>query len=130
MPNPKTPLAKARLTGADRNHPSRFRNRTELDGGGAVGPAPDYLSDDAKRFWDTFVSELPWLTKADRALLASASLLRAQVIASQGEVTGALIREYRSHLGALGSGPVARQRVSQVPDEDQDDPFSVFGGPQ
>lgn len=126
----RTPLAKAKLTGADRKHPDRFRGRTEPNGGGPVGDPPSYLAADAKRFWRIFAAELPWLQKPDRALLASAAILRARLIAEEGGATGALVREYRSTLACLGATPTNRQRVSVPHELDQDDPFAAFGAAQ
>ncbi|TGN58596.1 hypothetical protein E4L95_12360 [Paracoccus liaowanqingii] len=118
------------MTGADRKHPDRYRNRSEPDGGGPVGDPPSCLDADAKRFWRIFAPELPWLQKSDRAILASASMLRARVLGSAGDVNGALVREYRSTLGCLGATPTNRQRVSMPSETDQDDPFSAFDGPR
>mgnify|MGYP007030532123 CR=1 FL=1 len=124
----RTPLSKAKLTGADRNHPERFRGRSEPDGGGPVGDPPSYLPPDAKRFWRIFATELPWLQKSDRAILASAAMLRARVLGSAGDVNGALVREYRTHLACLGATPTNRQRVSMPSEPDQNDPWAAFAG--
>lgn len=124
----RTPLAKAKLTGADRKHPDRYRGRSEPDGGGPVGAPPSYLDADAKRFWRIFTGELPWLQKSDRAILASASILRAQVIAASNGATGALVREYRSTLACLGATPTGRQRISMPSEPDQNDPWAAFAG--
>jgi hypothetical protein len=44
-----------------------------------------------------------------------------------GEISVALFREYRAHLGCLGATPVDRDRIHWRPaEEDDDDPFGVF----
>ncbi|MFC3839220.1 hypothetical protein [Paracoccus rhizosphaerae] len=126
----RTPLAKAKLTGADRKHPDRYRDRREPSGGGPVGDPPCYLDAEAKRFWRIFAAELPWLQFSDRAILTSASILRARMIAAADGATGALVREYRSTLSSLGATPASRQRVSLPSERDGDDPWAFLEGKQ
>lgn len=127
MARQKNPLSKARLTGADRKDPQRYRYRTEPDRGGPIGDAPSYLPPDAKRAWEQFRKELPWLQKSDRGILGIVSLLRARVVMSGEPPTSAMIRELRSGLSSLGATPVSRQAV-HVPDDSNDDPYGFLDG--
>lgn len=108
MSRPRTPLAKARLTGADRKNPQRYRNRSEPDDGGPIGDPPAYLPTDARRLWHAFADELPWLRRADRAILESISLLRARVMLRE-DVSFAHMRELRCGLGVLAATPTSRK---------------------
>ena len=130
MPRSRTPLAKARLTGADRNHPERFRGRSEpLLSGRGVGDPPSHLSKSAQAAWRAFVGELGWLVHEDRAALEAASIARAQVseMAGRGEpVTGAALAAYRSLLASLGGTPTDRSRVVAPKGDEDPDPFAAF----
>ncbi|SHJ19503.1 hypothetical protein SAMN05444000_1064 [Shimia gijangensis] len=125
MPRPKTPLAKAKLTGAYSKHPERYRDIQEPEGLTALGEPPAYLSEPEKMAWATFADELPWLVSSDRALLESACRLRAG-IQGGGDVTAAHIRELRMHLTALGGTPTSRHSVQIPEDEDENDPWAQF----
>ena len=125
MPNHRTPSGKAKLTGADKNHPERFRDRNEPDGGPPIGDPPDCLSGEALKAWERFRAELPWLVESDRAILTSACLLRGVIDADAAKVTVSHFREYRQTLGCLGATPTSRSHVDQE-GEDDDDPFAQF----
>lgn len=130
MARMKTPLAKARLTGADKKNPQRYRNRSEPDGGGPVGDPPAYLTADARKVWELFKLELPWLKRSDRAALESISTLRARVMMGGEPPTAAMVRELRASLSSLGATPVARQAIKWQPDTDEDDPFEFLDRPK
>ncbi|MFT4013724.1 MAG: hypothetical protein QM682_10025 [Paracoccus sp. (in: a-proteobacteria)] len=63
-----------------------------------MGDPPAYLPADARRLWRSFVDELPWLRRSDRALLESLSLLRARVMLGE-DASFAHMRELRCELG-------------------------------
>jgi hypothetical protein len=126
MPRPRTPLAKARLTGADRKDPSRFAARAEpaLSGRG-IGLAPEYLSPSGRKAWATFTDELPWLMHEDRAILEVAATLRGRIADEPATASAALLGQYRLFLAALGATPVDRSKVGYRAPED-DDPFAFL----
>ncbi|WP_170332465.1 hypothetical protein [Ruegeria arenilitoris] len=127
MPRNRTPIAKAKMTGADKKHPERFGTRTEPDGGGPLGNPPEYFNDDHRKFWFKFQAELPWLVRSDRAMLEVTCITRAQIEAGGENVTAALMREHRQQLSSLGATPVTRSNVVLPPaDRDEDDPFAQF----
>lgn len=127
MARQKTPLAKARLTGAAAKNPQRYRGRSEPEAGAPVGNPPAYLSAEEKAFWRQFCDELLWLRISDRAILAATCILRNRLHKDPNPTIAAL-REFRAHLGALGATPVDRQRVQWNPPEDDDpnDPLNKF----
>lgn len=130
MARQKNPLAKARLTGADRKDPQRYRHRSEPDGGGPVGDPPDYLTEDAQKVWRLFQMELPWLKRSDRAALECISTLRARIMMGGEPPTSAMIRELRASLSSLGATPVSRQNVGHVEGDNMPDPFAFLDGPE
>lgn len=125
MPRPKTPIAKAKLTGAYDKHPERYRGRNEPQGLGELGDPPEYLSEPEKAAWIAFADELPWLVVSDRALLESACKLRA-LIRQPDDVTAALMRELRLHVSALGGCPTNRSNISMPEEQSGDNPFNKF----
>ena len=131
MPRPRTPLAKAKLTGADRQNPKRFASRGDPAASGRdIGGAPAYLPASAQRAWATFTDELPWLQHEDRAALEIAATMRARIHDDPANVPAALFGQYRLALSALGATPVDRSKVNHTPPDDDDaDPFGFLDSP-
>ena len=129
MPRPRTPLAKARLTGAAAKHPERYKARSEpASSGRGIGKPPAYLPASACNAWATFADELPWLTFEDRAALEAASLMRGRIADDPAGATAALFGQYRLALASLGATPVDRSKVAQPAPDDADDPFAFLDG--
>ena len=121
MPAPSSPVAKAKVTGAARLNPKRHAKRKE-PASGALGGAPLHLDKFAKRAWERFRAELPWLTAADKALLEIASVVRGRLLA--GEVPGTTaLSMYQSVLSKLGATPTDRSKVNQPDEEEESDEF-------
>ncbi len=130
MPRPRTPLAKARLTGAAAKHPERYRARSEpASSGRGIGKPPAYLPESARKAWATFADELPWLTFEDRAALEAASLMRGRIADDPAGVTAALFGQYRLALASLGGTPVDRTKITQPAPDDDSDPFAFLDTP-
>lgn len=128
MPRPRTPLAKAALTGADKHDPQRFRPRKEpLKTGRKIGKPPVYLSDMAQKAWAVFVDELPWLTFEDRGALEIVSLMRAEIMSGNtADLPASFFGNYRMALSSLGATPVDRTKVYQPPADEEGDEFDRF----
>lgn len=131
MPTPKTPLAKAQLTGAASKNPQRFRDRAEPPTSGeAVGDPPAYLKTNAKAAWKEMAASLGWLIREDRAALELASVALGQVrdFVRAGEpVPASLLAASNTALGKLGANPSDRAKVATAPDDDDpDDPWAQF----
>lgn len=56
MPAQRKPTAVLEASGAFQNHPARRRG-SEPDSGRGVGPAPDWLDEDARQEWDEIVAD-------------------------------------------------------------------------
>ncbi len=128
MARNRTPLAKAKMTGAIKTHPERFKDRTEPDGGGPLGNPPEYFNAAQRKIWNKFLGELLWLERADRALVELACITRAQIETGGANVTAALMREHRQQLSSLGATPVTRSNVVQPADQEEANPFEQFMG--
>lgn len=120
----RTPLSKARLTGADRKHPDRYRGRSEPAlSGKPIGDPPPYLDANATKAWHLLAAELAWLVREDRALVEAASCQRAKLMFRPSELTLADLRAYRGALASLGATPVDRGKIAATGNETPDDPF-------
>lgn len=132
MPNPQTPLAKAKLTGADAKNPQRFRGRSEpKTSNEPVGNPPGYFDKEAKAVWKEFVANLGWLEREDRAALEGACVAVAQVrrMYADGGVTASMLAAMNTAIGKLGASPTDKGKVFQGQDgDDPDDPFADFDG--
>lgn len=132
MARPRTPTAKAALTGADKINPGRFKPRSEPRASGRdLGQPPDYLPDTARKAWATFADELPWLTYEDRGAVEIVALMRAHIMDGlTADLPASFFGNYRMALSSLGATPVDRTKVHQPTREEEDDPFAGFGRAQ
>lgn len=123
MANPRTPVAKAKVSGADVKNPGRHKERADPKVA-LLGNAPGHLPPSATRAWAMFKNELPWLAASDGALLEIAARVRGELM--DGEDVGVTkLSMYQSVLSKLGASPVDRSRVT-IGDEEQDDPESRY----
>ena len=132
MARPRTPTAKAALTGADKINPGRFKPRSEPKVSGRdLGRPPAYLPATAKKAWATFADELPWLTHEDRGAVEIVSLMRAHIMDGlTADLPASFFGNYRMALSSLGATPVDRSKVHQPSHDEDDDPFAGFGRAQ
>ena len=130
MPNPKTPLSKAVLTGAAAKNPQRFRDRSEpKTSGQPIGKAPKHLGKTASTVWRELAGDLGWLEREDRVALELTSVALGQVrdcLALGEPVTASLLAAANTALGKLGACPADRSKVQVAPAEDDFDPFAAF----
>lgn len=134
MPRPRTSEAKARLTGADKVNPERFRERREPKASGKpVGSPPAHLNATAKAVWKEMASSLGWLQDEDRHALecAATAIGQMRTMVKNGDpVTAAILAAVNTSIGKLGASPTDRSKVFS-PEEppEEDDPFSAFDTP-
>lgn len=124
MARPRTPLAKAQLTGAAAHDPQRFRDRSEPDQE-PLGPPPSYLSRAAKKAWKEFAKEWPWVGYSDRKALAVICMLWEVI--ERGDAGVNEFKEFRLQVSAFGGNPTAKTKVYQPKPDNDDDPFAKFG---
>src|SRR3954465_9198772 len=123
MPRPPTPREKARITGADRNHPSRFARRSAPHTA-PLGEPPNWMNHGQRVAWDQFRREIPWLMESDRALVEIASYLRARLMSGE-EVGVSALNQLRMCAAQMGATPADRSKVT-LADEPDDDPADRF----
>lgn len=123
MANPRTPVGKARVTGADMSHPGRHKSRKEPKGSGLGKPSP-FLDEFGVKAWEGFKQELPWLAESDRALVEIASSVRGRLLAGE-DVGVTALSMLQSILSKMGGSPADRSKVS-VDDGEEEDPAESY----
>jgi len=123
MPRPRTPKAKAEITGALKNHPGRFAHRSEPSSP-PLGEASSWMVPNQIAAWNSFRHELPWLMESDRALVEIASVIRGRLIAGEDVSIGAL-GVMRLVCGMLGGSPSSRSKVD-FEEPEPGDPTDIY----
>ena len=127
MPRPKMSLAEARLRGADRKNPSRFRGRHDQPKGDPIGEAPEGLNAAQRTAWNEFVEAWPWVAKSDRAALELLCIVAARVRHPNEETRTSLLSTYRQLVAAFGGSPTSRNRIDwRGEEDDRPNPFEEF----
>ena len=120
MAMPRTPRAKAAVSGADKKNPQRFRKRNEPKANGPLGDPPEWMGGEQRVVWRDFQRELPWLNESHRALMEIACTVRARLAAGE-DVGVQALNLLRQCLGQMGATPSDASKVS-IPDDGDKDP--------
>jgi hypothetical protein len=123
MPNPRTPSAKAEVTGAAVAHPGRHKARAEPKSQG-LGKPSGFLDQFGKQAWEGFKQELPWLAESDRAMVEIASSVRGRLLSGE-DVGITALSMLQSILSKMGASPADRSKV-MVPDDEESDPTDAY----
>lgn len=123
MAMPRTPKAKADVTGQSGKNPQRFRSRKDPKAND-LGLPPSWMPADQKTVWLQFAHELPWLNGSHRALLEIAVGIRARLVAGQ-DVGVQALNLLRQCLGQMGATPADATKVV-LPETDDEDPDEAF----
>jgi hypothetical protein len=107
LPRPRTPLAKAKATGQDIIHSTRFANRKEPESAGPLGPPPAWLKNPAADAWESWI----------------ASVARAELAAGCADTR--MLNLLRQCLGQLGATPADSTKVT-LPEETTADPSDKY----
>ncbi len=132
MPSPHPqPTALAKLKGADKHDPQRYRARAkEPKPVLGIGTAPAQLSESAVAIWielqDDFAPGV--LTRQDRRMFGVLCELFAEHDKSPADMTGARLSVMNSIQAQFGMTPSSRTKVSTVEIEDDkpENPFAKF----
>ena len=128
MPRPRTPKAKADVSGASQVHPGRFAERAAPKGTRPIGEPYLRMTDGQKAAWAEFTSELPWLNSSHRQLLRMACMLVARMD-EDAEFGVSATKALSSILSKLGATPVDESKINYdgASTEEPEDKF--FGRP-
>ena len=125
MGKSRTPLAKAKLTGADIVHPERFKGRKHSKKEKPLGNPTNYLNANEKKAWRMLKKEFPWLLESDRAHVEIVCLFRGKLI--EGERPGVqALNAYRAALAQMGGNPADKTKVFIPNGEEEEDPLNVY----
>lgn len=118
MANPRTPKAKAEVTGVAGKKRKKFEARIEPAASGPLGDPPAWLTDTdtnmQRSAWVLIKKEIPWLTEHDRILVQMAASIQGRFMAQQ-EVGIQAMNMLRQILGQMGATPADRTKVT-MPD--------------
>jgi hypothetical protein len=123
MPRRRIPTEKAEITGAAKINPGRFAGRSKPHTG-ELGNAPAWLNPGQVAAWEVLRTELPWLQKSDRVLVALAATILARVMAGE-DVGMTAVNTLRLFLAQMGASPADRTKVMMV-EERKIDPLDVY----
>ena len=124
MSRPRLPEQVAKVTGADRRSPGRFKGR-KTPKVKSLGPPPKRFTPEQAEIWKEFNDDFPWLGRSDRRTVGLAVLLQDQIDKSEGGLMVGEIAQMRMLLSAMGGTPVDRSKVTIGEDEDPD-PADAF----
>lgn len=128
MANPRTPAAKAAVSGAAMKNPQRHKARKVPKGTRALGLPYARMTPGQVEAWQEFRDELPWLNSAHRALLQLACVLRDR-LNNDPEMGVNALSAYSSILSKLAATPVDETRATMLSDDDEDPSDKFFGRP-
>src|SRR5690606_38198952 len=104
MARPRTPKAKAAVTGQAAVRRKKFEGRNEPVVNDEIGPPPDWMDEKQRPAWKTMSAEIPWLNSSHRALMEIASTIRARLMSGE-EVGVQALNLLRQCLGQMGATP-------------------------
>ena len=130
MARPRTPKAKAAVTGQSAVRRKKFEGRNEPVVGADLGDPPDWLVDSEHNkprvAWKILSAEVPWLNSSHRMLVATVCNQLGRLIAGQeiGVQASVFIKQCLSEMGAT---PSAASKVGVKPDgEGDEDPAAKY----
>jgi hypothetical protein len=125
MARPRTPNAKAEVSGATTIHPGRFEGRKTPKRVRQIGDPYARMTEAQKVCWEEFRAELPWLNSGHRTILRMACILAARMD-TDPEFGVQATQALSSILSKLGATPVDETKVNHADEEDEDPADEFF----
>jgi len=125
MPRPRTPRARAEVSGRAAHDPQRFRHRFSPKGARPIGEPYAAMTDAQRACWAEMVGDMPWLHSAHRVLLRLACYHAAR-LDTDPEFGVSATQALSSVLSKLGATPVDECRVAAAGDDDEDPAEQYF----
>lgn len=124
MAMPRTPKAKAVVTGQAAVRRKKFEGRNEPLVSDDLGAPFDWLTDTdknkAREAWSVLAGTIPWLNSSHRILVATASNILGRMIAGQ-DVGVQAMNLLRQTLGQMGATPADASKVGAQPNGNEDE---------
>lgn len=127
MARPRTPNAKADVSGASAHDPQRFRDRKAPKRTRPLGEPYLKMTDAQKDAWREYATEMPWLHSAHRPLLRLACIWTAKMDDADFGVSAT--QALSSILSKLGATPVDETKVMHGDGEEEDPADRFFSRP-
>lgn len=125
MARPRTPKAKAAVTGADKKNKGRFDERIEPKVSDDLGEPPAWMPEGQQAAWRVIATEIPWLNSSHRALVEIASYVRGRLMAGD-DVGVQALNLLRQCLGQMGATPADASKAGGKPDGETADPADAY----
>lgn len=109
MARSRNPVAKSKVTGADKKNPGRHKSRKAATSS-LIGAPPAFLDKHEKKAWNLFKKELPWLKENHRAFMEIIAGLRGKIISGEG-LSSTQTTTYQVMLSKLGGTPADESKV-------------------
>ena len=127
MPKPRTPLAKAAVSGAIAKNAGRFKDRTAPKTTRPLGEPYATMTAEQKAAWAELQYEMPWLTSSDRIMVRLACSWVARM--DKDDLGVAASGALATILSKLGATPVDVSKVKHATEEEADASDEFFGRP-
>jgi hypothetical protein len=125
MARPRTPKAKAKVTGQDTVRRKKFAERAEPLINDNIGEPFYWLNEWAQKAWLEIVTEIPWLNSSHRGHLAIAASIRGRMMTGD-EVGVQALNLLRQCYGQMGATPADASKAGVKPDDESEDPANEF----
>ena len=123
MARPRTPKAKASVTGQADKKRTRYDARNEPKITDPIGDPPEWIVDTdtskAASAWRLFAREIPWLNSSHRIFVAMACKYQGRIMAGE-DIGIQAMNGLRQMLGQMGATPADSSKVA-IPDGEKDD---------
>ena len=123
MPKPRTPKAKAEVSGAALHDPQRFKDRKSAKRTRSIGEPYIKMNDAQKEAWAELSYELPWLNSSHRPIVRLACMWMAKM--DDEDFGTAATQTLSAILSKLGASPADESKVNHG-DEDEEDPADKY----
>lgn len=125
MARPRTPKAKATVTGQAAVRRKKFEGRNEPEIADGVGEPLEWLKEPAQKAWREIASEVPWLNSSHRGFLAIAANIRGRMMSGE-DIGVQALNLLRQCYGQMGATPADASKAGAKPDEEKTDPAEEF----
>lgn len=125
MARPRTPKAKAAVTGQATVRRKKFEERTEPAIADDLGNPPAWMPEGQQAAWRVIDAEIPWLNSSHRALVEIASYVRGRLMAGE-DVGVQALNLLRQCLGQMGATPADASKAGGRPDGETADPADAY----
>lgn len=127
MAKPRTPKAKAEVSGAAIHDPQRFKERSSPKRVRPLGDPYLQMTDKQKIAWEELSYEMPWLNSSHRTIVRLACMWMAKM--DEDDFGVSATQALSSILSKLGATPADESKINHDTGEDEDPSDKFFNRP-